>query len=95
MIGEVQRDASIALAEWFDADPHDLAGRGDRIKVRGIVAIDPRGKNLGLENRGREGRALELFDRVEQRIRAVTPPDDSLPRRGETASTGWSTGSIS
>jgi hypothetical protein len=88
VVGEVQRDAAIALAERLDADPDDLAGRGDGIEIGGIVAIDARGENLGLENRRRERRALELFDGVEQRIGALPPLDDALPGGAEPAEHG-------
>ena len=88
MVGEVQRDAAIALAERLDADPDDLAGRGDGIKIRGIQPIDARRENLGLENRRRERGALELFDGIEQRIRAVPALDDPLPGGAEPAEHG-------
>src|SRR5207248_6029170 len=40
LIGEVQRDASVALAERLDADPHDFTRRRHRIEVRRIVDVD-------------------------------------------------------
>src|SRR5438874_11748401 len=88
MIGEIERDAAVALAERLDADPHHLAGCGDGVEVRWIVDVDPRRQNLRLENRRRERRALQLLDRVEQRVSAVTTPHDALPRRREAAEHG-------
>ena len=85
MIGEVQRDAAVALAERLDADPDDFAGRRDRVEIGRIVAVDPRRQDLGLEDRRRQRRALQLLDRVEQRVGAAPPPDDPLPRRREPA----------
>ena len=75
MIGQIQRDASVAGAERFDAHPDDLAGRRHGVQVRGIVCVDPRGKDLGFEDRRGQRRALELLDRIEQRVRAVPAPD--------------------
>jgi hypothetical protein len=85
MIGEIERDAAVAIAERFDADPHHLTRRGDRVEVRGIVDVQTRGQDLGLEDRRRQRRSLELFDRVEQRVGAVTALDDALPGGDETA----------
>ena len=35
VIGEVERDAAVALAERLDADPDDLAGRHQRVEIAG------------------------------------------------------------
>src|SRR4029450_4004133 len=50
-----------------------------------IVEVEPRRQNLGFEDRRRNRRALQLLDGVEQRVRAVPPFDDALPRCGEAA----------
>ena len=51
----------------------------------GIVDLDPRRQDLGLENRRGQRRALQLLDRVEQRIGAVPPLHHAVPRRHEAA----------
>ena len=71
VVGQVQRDAAVALAERLDADPDDLAGCRDRIEIGRIVAVDPRRQDLGLENRRGQRCALQLIDGVEQRVGAA------------------------
>ena len=96
MIGEVQRDAAVALAERLDADPDDFAGRRDRVEIRRIVAVDPRRQDLGLEDRRGQRRALQLLDGVEQRIERRAAASPRPARSSRTApSTGCSTGSTS
>ena len=73
MIGEVQRNPSIALAERLHSHPHDLTRRHDGIQVGWIICADARRQDLGFENRGRERRPLKLLDRVEQRVRSHSP----------------------
>ena len=80
MIGEVQRDAAVALAERLDADPDDFAGRHDRVEIRRVVDVEARRQDLGLEDRRRQRRALQLLDGVEQRVGAVPPLDDRPAR---------------
>src|SRR2546430_314917 len=85
MVGKIQRDTTVAIAQRFHADPHDLACRDDGVEVCGIVSIDPGGKDLRLENRGWQRCALQLLDGVEQRVGAASSLYDALPRRRETA----------
>ena len=68
VIGQVEREAAVVLAERLDAAPHDLAGRGQRVEIGRLIALDARRQDLGLENRREERRALQVLDRVEQRI---------------------------
>ena len=70
MIGEVQRDAAVAIADRLDADPDDFSGRRHRVEIGRVVVLDPRRQDLRLENRRRERGALQLLDGVEQRIGA-------------------------
>ncbi len=85
MIGEIQRNAPVAVAHRLDPDPRELACCGDGIEIRGVVDIDARRQNLGFEERCREGRALQLFDRVKEGVGAVPPLHDPLPRRRQPA----------
>ena len=85
MIGEIQRDAAVALAERLDATQTTSPAAAIGVEIGGVVALDPRRQDLGLENRRRKRRALQLFDRIEQRVGAAPPLDDSLPGRREPA----------
>src|SRR5712691_5960834 len=83
MVSEIQRDAAVPVAERVDADPYDLPRGGDGVEIRRIVNVDPRRQDLGLENRRWQRRALQLLDRVEQGVGAMSPLDDPLPRGRE------------
>ncbi len=87
-IGQVQRDAAVALAERFHADPRDLARGRERVEVPGAIALDARRQDLGLEQRGGERRPLQALDDVEQRVETDSPPHDALPRGDEPAEHG-------
>src|SRR2546425_13058342 len=50
MVGEIQRDAAIAIAERLDSDPNDLSGRTEHVEIGRTVILDPRRQNLALEN---------------------------------------------
>ena len=79
VIGQVEGEASIPLAERLDAEPHHLAGREEPIEVGGLVALDARRQNLAFELGGRQGSALQLLDGVEQRVESGATPHDALP----------------
>ncbi len=81
MIRQVQRDAPVALAKRLDADPDHLAGCHQRVEHVGLVVGDARRQDLAFEHRGRNGRALQLLDRVEQRFEPAPPGPDAVPRR--------------
>ena len=78
-VGEVQREPAVAIAERLDAAPDDFAGGGQRVEIGGVVALDARREDLALEDRRRQRRALQVLDRIEQRVEAGAPPDDALP----------------
>ncbi len=50
MIGEIQCDAAVALADPLDADPHHLAGRRHGVEIGRIVDVDPCRQNLRFED---------------------------------------------
>ncbi len=85
MIGQIQRDPAVALAERLDTNPDHFARCGHRVEIRRIVDVDPCRQDLGFQDRRRQRRALQLLDGVEQRVGAIPPLDDPLPRRRETA----------
>ncbi len=89
VIGQIQRETAVMFAERFDAGPHDLASGCQRVEVGRLVALDTRGQDLGLENRGDDRRALQAFNRVEQRVQSRAPPDDTLPLRDEPPEHPW------
>ena len=79
VVGEVQRDASVAFAQRLDAEPGDLAGRDQRVEQRRGVTGDARRQHLALEHRGHQRRALQPLDRVEQRVESGPRPDQPVP----------------
>ena len=91
LVGEVKGDAAIALAEGLDAGPCDFAGGDERIEVSGVVAGDACGEDGRFEQRGGDGRALQVFDGVEERVEmrgtAAARREQSLPV-GEEAGEG-------
>ena len=78
LVGQVERQAPVALAEGSVADPHHLARRAEQVEVLGAVFGQARGQHLALQRRGRQDRPLELLDHVEQR---VGPTPRARPRR--------------
>ena len=83
MIGEVQRQPSVPLAERFESGPDDLAGSGQRIEIGRVVAFDARRQDFGFENRRGERRALQIFNGVEQRIEPTSAAHHALPMRDQ------------
>ena len=83
MIGEVERDPSIALADRVDACPDDLAGGAERVEVRRFVAVDSLRENFGFQDRRRHCRALQRFDDFEQTFQATALFRDQLPAGDE------------
>ena len=81
VIGQVQRDAAIAFAERFDADPDHFAGRHQRVEHGRVRS--PRCAPAGsrVRARCRNGGALQLLDGVEQRLQAAPAESDAVPRR--------------
>jgi len=79
MVREIQRQPPVAVADRLEPAPDDFTRGGERIEVRRVVAVDPRGENLRLEDRGRERRTLDRLDRIEQRVEPHAGPDDALP----------------
>jgi len=49
-------------AERFDPAPDHLAGGAERVEIGRAVAGDARGQDLVLQGRGRQRRALQLFE---------------------------------
>ena len=85
VIGQVERDAAVPLAQRLDAAPDDFTAGGQGVEVGGVVPLDARRENLALEDRRRQGCALQVLDRVEQRVQSQPPADDALPRRDQPA----------
>ena len=73
MIGQVEREPAVAIAERLDAAPDHFAGGGERIEIGRVVALDASGEDLGFEDRGGQRRALEVLDRIEQRVEPGAP----------------------
>ena len=79
VIREIERNASVAIAEGLDTNPDNFAGGSNRVEIPGIVAVESCWQNLGFENRGCQGCALQLVDHVEQCVGALPPTGDALP----------------
>jgi len=68
MIRQIERDAAVARAQRLDADPGHLTCRHQRVEHGGLEVLDARGQHFALQDRGRDRRALQLFDGIEQRL---------------------------
>ncbi len=85
VVGKVQRDPAIPFAERLHAGPDHFAGGHDSVEIAWIVEVEAGRQDLGFEDRGRQRRALQLFDDVEQGIGTPAPFDQPLPGRDEAA----------
>src|SRR5688572_18068806 len=83
VIGEVDRNPAVAIAQWLEADPDDLAGRAERVEIGWLVVLDARREDLALENRRGHGEALQRFDDFENRVESMPASHDALPVREE------------
>ena len=83
--GEIERDAAVAVADLFEADPDDFACGHNGVEIGRAIVGDTRGKNFALEFGDEEGTALEIFDGVEESIEAAAASGDSLPACGEAS----------
>ena len=84
MVGQIERDAAVAIAERLDADPHDLSRRHQRVEVSRRVVGDARRQDVELEERRDERHALQLLDRIEQPVETRPHAADAVPRREES-----------
>ena len=82
-VGEVERNAAVAIADLFEADPDDFASGHDGVEICGAIVGDARGENFALEFRDEQSGALEIFYGVEKRVEAAASCGDALPARGE------------
>jgi hypothetical protein len=77
VIGEIQRDAAVAIAERLDADPDDFAGGGERVEIGGIVASMRAGRISRLEIDAGSGApcscSIASSSASRPRARATTP----------------------
>ena len=80
---EVERDAAVAIADLFEADPDDFAGSHHRVEIAGAIVGDARGKNFAFQFGDEQRSALEIFHGVEKRVEAAAARRDALPARGE------------
>ena len=79
LIGQIQRDATVALAKRFHADPYHFTRAHQRVEHRRCVVVCARGQHLALEHRRRNGGALQLFDRIEHGFQASSSGSDAVP----------------
>ncbi len=68
LVGEKQRDAAVALADRLYAGPRHFAGGDERVEPGGRVIGNARGQNRSLQQRSRQRCALQVFNRIEQRV---------------------------
>ena len=85
VVGQEQRQTTVAFAQGLEASPGDLAGRDEPIEIGGVVVLDARRQDLALKRRGDQRRALQLLDAVEQRVEAPTLARHALPGHRQPA----------
>ena len=73
IVGQVEGEAAVALAERRQAHANHLARRAQRVEVAGPIPRQPRGQDVAFESGGGERRALQLLDDVQERVRAKAP----------------------
>ena len=86
-LGQIERDAAIAIAELLEADPHHFAGGHQRVEIGGAVIEHARRQDLALQIGGGQRRALQNLDGVEQGVEAAAWDSDAVPA-GEQAAEG-------
>ena len=95
VIGEVQRDAPVALAERLDADPDHLAGGDERVEIGGVVVLDPRRQDLASRAAtpaaARPAAARSRRAARRARARAARRPASAVRNRAEHAGSTGST----
>ena len=74
VLGEVEGDQAVAVAEPPVAGPHDGAGGDQFVEHRGSVVAHARRQDLGLPQGRRQRDARELFDRAEEAVHAPEGP---------------------
>lgn len=67
-VGEVEGQPAILAREGARTGPDDLAGGGQLVEHRGVVARDPARQDQLLQRRCRDGRALQLLDGTGQSV---------------------------
>ena len=83
-VGQVKRDAAVAITELFTADPYDIAGGHQRVEIVGAVVEDARGEDFTFQVGGGQTRALQDLDGIEDGVEAAARDGDALPA-GEQA----------
>ena len=82
-VAEEQPDPTVVGAERARADPDELARRAQLVEHARPVAVDARGQHVAFEHRRRDRDALQLFERLDERVGAAPAPADALPRAQE------------
>ena len=67
------------FAERLDAAPDDFAGGDEGVEVGGRVVRYSCWKNAALQNRCGQWRALQVLDRIEQRVETSARLENALP----------------
>jgi len=78
VLGEMEGDQAVAVAEPPVAGPHDGAGGDQFVEHRGSVVAHARRQDLGLPQGRRQRDARELLDRAEEAVHAPEGSVDSL-----------------
>ena len=84
VVRQIECEPSVTIADRLDASPHDFAGAAQRVQVRRLVVLYPRGQDFGFEDGRRERYSLEVLDRVEQAVQAGSLSDKALPAGEQT-----------
>ena len=69
------------LAERIESAPHNFARGDQRVEIGRRILLQARRQNRRLHQRCRQRRSLQVFDRVEQRIKAAPLLKHALPVR--------------
>ena len=83
LVADVKRDAAVVGPECSGSDPHQVAARAQLVQVHRTEPTDTGGQDVVLQDRRRDGGALQASDRVHQGVRTGRRRHESLPRRQE------------
>ena len=91
-VPEQERHAAVGRAERACSDPHQVPARAQRVQVRRSEPAHTRGKDVALQDGGRDRGSLEPRDRLGQGVGAATGAIRPLPRGQEPRERGCADG---
>ena len=83
LVREVEPDATVVRADRAAAHPDDVAGGAQLVEIGSAIAAQPRRQEFGLQRRRHQRSALQLSQRLDQRVEATTLARNAVPHLDE------------